>query len=157
MASAQASCNRLAHRVAIVTGGVSGIGRATAIAYAREGAKVVVSDMSQEKCDAVAAEITAAGGVAIGLATNVTDRSAFRSVRAAVALFRACRDTAPDDFDWRPPPYEYELEKLPIDLLLGDAGIRRRLEALEPLAAIERSWAGELEEFGRMVREIQLY
>lgn len=76
MSDVPASCNRLANRVAIVTGGASGIGRATAIAYAREGAKVVVSDMSQEKCDAVAAEITAAGGVAIGLATNVTDRSA---------------------------------------------------------------------------------
>jgi uncharacterized protein YbbC (DUF1343 family) len=92
-----------------------------------------------------------------GFQIHVADPHRLRPYRLTLALLQAVLRCHPREFAWRPPPYEYELEKLPIDLLLGDAGIRRRLEALEPLAAIERSWAGELEEFGRMVREVQLY
>ena len=80
--------NRLENRVAIVTGGASGIGKATAVAFAQEGAKVVVSDMNQAKCDDVAAEIGSAGGTAIGFATNVTDRSACHTlINHAVATY----------------------------------------------------------------------
>jgi NAD(P)-dependent dehydrogenase (short-subunit alcohol dehydrogenase family) len=54
---------RLANKVAIVTGGGSGIGKATCIAFAREGAKVVVVDLKRDAADATAKEI---GGVAFG-------------------------------------------------------------------------------------------
>src|ERR1044071_3223908 len=54
---------RLANKVAIVTGGGSGIGKATCIAFAREGAKVVVVDLKKDAADATAKEI---GGVAFG-------------------------------------------------------------------------------------------
>jgi NAD(P)-dependent dehydrogenase (short-subunit alcohol dehydrogenase family) len=39
--------NRLDHKIAIITGGASGIGRATALAYAREGARVIVADLRE--------------------------------------------------------------------------------------------------------------
>ncbi|WP_366938271.1 SDR family NAD(P)-dependent oxidoreductase [uncultured Clostridium sp.] len=42
------SCNRLKDKVAIITGGDSGIGRAVAIAYVREGAKVVISYLNED-------------------------------------------------------------------------------------------------------------
>jgi len=51
-------------KVAIVTGGASGIGRATALFYARDGAMVVVGDLNQAGCDETVAMVKAAGGQA---------------------------------------------------------------------------------------------
>lgn len=52
---------RLQHKTAIITGAASGIGRATALLFAREGAQVAVSDFDEEKGRAVADSIRAQG------------------------------------------------------------------------------------------------
>ena len=54
----------LKDKVALITGAGSGIGRASAIRFAREGAKVMVADMRAETASNTAAEIEKAGGVA---------------------------------------------------------------------------------------------
>ena len=65
-----------------------------------------------------------------GCQLHVTDRERFRSVDAAVALLCAFRDALPDGrLPWRPPPYEYEHEKMPIDILAGSDGLRRAIDA----------------------------
>ena len=61
----------LAGKTALVTGGASGIGRATALAMAREGARVAVSDLTEESAAATVALINAAGGQAIAIAADV--------------------------------------------------------------------------------------
>ncbi len=58
-------------KVAIITGASKGIGAEIAKTYARQGAKVVVSSRSQEALDAVASEISSAGGQAIGIVCHV--------------------------------------------------------------------------------------
>jgi NAD(P)-dependent dehydrogenase (short-subunit alcohol dehydrogenase family) len=63
---------QLAGKVAIVTGAGSGIGRASAVRFAREGAAVVVADVRLRKADETAALITEAGGSAIALETDVS-------------------------------------------------------------------------------------
>jgi hypothetical protein len=60
-------------------------------------------------------------------------------------------------FEWMPPPYEYEFDRLPIDLIIGDRGIRRQLENLEPIDVIEAGWQEDLNHFKTMSREFQLY
>lgn len=75
-------------RVAIVTGGASGIGRATCEALARAGASVVVADLVGEGADTVAAELRERGYEAIGVAADVGDEGSIAAmVDAAVSRF----------------------------------------------------------------------
>lgn len=64
---------RLEGKVAVVTGAASGMGKAIAQLYAKEGAEVVVSDLNLEGAQAVAEDIKANGGTAIAVKTNVAD------------------------------------------------------------------------------------
>lgn len=74
----------IAGRVALVTGAASGMGRATALLFASEGATVAVSDRDAEGCAAVVAEIVAAGGRARAYPLDVADHDAIRSTLAAI-------------------------------------------------------------------------
>ena len=65
---------RLAGKVAVVTGAGSGMGRATALLFAREGAIVVGSDIDPARIEAVTAEATAAGGKMIGVVGDISKR-----------------------------------------------------------------------------------
>lgn len=79
-------------KVAVVTGAASGIGKAIAHELARGGAIVAIADLNQAGADAVAAEIIAAGGRAMGLAMDVTDEDAVNTGINAVAAQFGCID-----------------------------------------------------------------
>ena len=74
---------RVSGKVALVTGGGSGIGKASAELLAREGAKVVVTDIVAADAKAVADGIVKAGGVAMSLQHDVTDEKAWQEAIAA--------------------------------------------------------------------------
>jgi NAD(P)-dependent dehydrogenase (short-subunit alcohol dehydrogenase family) len=79
---------RLGGKAAIVTGSGGGIGRATALAFAREGADVAVADIQGANAEKVAAEVRSLGRPALGLAVDVTQRPQVeRMVRETVAAF----------------------------------------------------------------------
>ncbi|MGA2551441.1 MAG: 3-hydroxybutyrate dehydrogenase, partial [Burkholderiaceae bacterium] len=72
---------QLQDKVAFVTGAASGIGKEIALIFAREGAAVAIADMNKDAADAAAAEISAGGGKAVGVAVDVTSED---QVNAAV-------------------------------------------------------------------------
>ena len=75
---------RLKDKVSIITGAAQGIGLATALKFAREGAVVIVCDMKPDAVDAAVAQCHALGAQAAGFAVNVTDRAAVEAMVAAV-------------------------------------------------------------------------
>ncbi len=71
---------RLKDKVAIITGSARGIGQATALKFAVEGARVVVCDLDRKAVDEVVAQITASGGRAVGFTLNVTDKASIAAM-----------------------------------------------------------------------------
>ena len=75
---------KLKNKVCIITGAAQGIGLATALRFAQEGAIVICGDMKPEAVDAAAAQCRALGAEALGLVLNVTDRAQVDAVVAEV-------------------------------------------------------------------------
>ena len=75
---------RLDDRVIIVTGGAQGIGRAFALGFAREGAKVAIADTNGPKAESVVAEIGEAGGEAMAVVTDVSSQEDTEAMASSV-------------------------------------------------------------------------
>jgi hypothetical protein len=63
----------------------------------------------------------------------------------------------PNEFEWKNPPYEYDHNNLPIDLILGDVNVREQVESLTPVKAIEASYANGLSSFMDIRKEVLMY
>jgi uncharacterized protein YbbC (DUF1343 family) len=92
-----------------------------------------------------------------GFQIHVVKPGAFRPYRTSLALLQAVLRCHADEFQWKTPPYEYEYERMPIDLILGDRQLRERLAAMEPIADLEASWHQDLQAFEQMRRSFLLY
>jgi uncharacterized protein YbbC (DUF1343 family) len=91
-----------------------------------------------------------------GCQIHVTDRRAFQPVRTGVALLAAFRN-GEAALAWRDPPYEYEREKLPFDILAGSSRLREQLEARVPVDEIARSWNEAVAAFEKLRANFLLY
>lgn len=99
--------NMLKDKIALITGGASGIGHATALLFAREGAAVAIADIDAQAGEAVAREIESAGGRSLFIACDVTlAADCQHAVEATVAAFGG------------------------LDILFNNAGIIRRADVL---------------------------
>ncbi|MFO7645126.1 MAG: DUF1343 domain-containing protein [Desulfosarcina sp.] len=97
------------------------------------------------------------GRVCRGFQIHVTDPVNFRPYKTGLALLQAVWRHHPEAFEWKQPPYEYEFERLPIDLILGDQSIRTHLCAMMPIDDLERSWQDGLNAFEALRRDYLLY
>ena len=92
-----------------------------------------------------------------GCQIHVTDRDDFRPVMTGVALVEMFHRFDPVEFSWRPPPYEYEHHKLPIDILAGSDALRANIESGEPLQDIVARWREDEDAFKRLRTPHLLY
>lgn len=66
-----------------------------------------------------------AGEICHGAQIHVQDRDAYKAFETGIQILRYLFHTYPQDFKWKEPPYEYEYEKMPIDILLGSGTYRK--------------------------------
>jgi uncharacterized protein YbbC (DUF1343 family) len=98
-----------------------------------------------------------AGKGCAGCQVHVLDRATFPAVETGVALIEAFRAAAPDRFEWKQPPYEYEHDKMPIDCLAGSSGLREQIERGVPAREIAASWQEPLDAFMKIREKYLLY
>ncbi len=92
-----------------------------------------------------------------GCQIHVTDRDAFEPVITGVALIDMFRRLDPGRFAWRQPPYEYEHDKMPIDILAGSDVLRRQIESGMPIREIAASWKDDEAAFRRLRAPYLMY
>jgi uncharacterized protein YbbC (DUF1343 family) len=98
-----------------------------------------------------------AGQTCGGLFPHVTDRKTFRPYRTTLALVQAVSELWPDQWAWKEPPYEYEYERRPADLILGRSDLADRVVQGHDLAALEADWQKEIAVFEEECLPIRLY
>jgi uncharacterized protein YbbC (DUF1343 family) len=91
-----------------------------------------------------------------GCQLHVTNRNAFLPVRTAVEMLDEFRRQDPAKFAWRQPPYEYEHEKMPIDILYGSPQLREAVDAGN-IAPLITSAARDEEAFRKTRQPFLLY
>jgi uncharacterized protein YbbC (DUF1343 family) len=88
-----------------------------------------------------------AGVMCGGVQVHVTDRNVFEPYLTGISVIAGARKLYPEAFEWRKPPYEYEGERMPIDLLCGDHEIPQLMEGgIEP-EVICQTWAEDVRNF----------
>ncbi len=92
-----------------------------------------------------------------GFQLHVTAAAVFKPYRTGLALLQAVMELYPEEFRYKEPPYEYEFERLPMDLILGDGEVRWLLEDGVSVLKLEESWQTDLEVFKHLRRSYLLY
>ncbi len=92
-----------------------------------------------------------------GVQIHVTNRKTFKSFLTTLTVIQAIRELYPSAFAWRDPPYEYEAEKLPFDILCGTDRVRQTMEAGKPVQTLEKEWQTACAAFARERKPFLLY
>lgn len=92
-----------------------------------------------------------------GVQVHVTDPASFRPVTAALTLLTVVHRLWPESFGWKQPPYEYETEKLPIDILGGGPDVRLAVEAGVDPREVVAHWAPQWQAFAEASLEHRRY
>ncbi len=92
-----------------------------------------------------------------GVQLHVTDRQSFEPYLTGLAVISAARILYPDSFEWRKPPYEYEYEKMPIDILCGSRELSKMVEQGSTIGEIRSSWQEDVGRFLKQRERFLLY
>lgn len=97
------------------------------------------------------------GELCSGVEIHVRDRKVFRPFLTYVTLIQRIYDLYGDQFAWREPPYEYEHEKLPFDILCGTDLVRKKIETGLSVKSLEASWKADCALFAQERKPFLLY
>ncbi len=97
------------------------------------------------------------GEICRGFIIHVLDLHDFRPYTTSVALMKTVMDVCESAFEWKKPPYEYEYEKRPIDMIVGDSSVLHDLESGASLSSIRGKWIEDLESYIRWRGPYLLY
>jgi uncharacterized protein YbbC (DUF1343 family) len=122
--------------------------------------KLAAIDLPGTRLRPIAFEPTSgkwAGQQCRGFHVHVIDSASFLSYRFSLALLQTLLQLYPDEFDYKTPPYEYEYERLPMDMILGSRQLRLGLESGTDIIELENSWQTDLSDFDTLRRSVFLY
>ncbi len=98
-----------------------------------------------------------AGRVCGGVLVQVPDPEKFRSFRTYYEVIRLAARLHPDAFAWQNPPYEFEYQRPPIDMICGADTIRKAIDKNIPFAGIQDGIEREINAYAEAVRPFLLY
>jgi uncharacterized protein YbbC (DUF1343 family) len=88
-----------------------------------------------------------------GAQIHIIHKNSFKPFKTGVAIIKIIHDLYPNYFAWKQPPYEYETEKMPIDILAGTDRLRKDIEKGENLDRMEKWWQEECLQFKTQYRK----
>ena len=97
------------------------------------------------------------GELCRGFMIHIIDHRVFCPYFTSIALLKTIIETHGKDFQWKPPPYEYEYEKMPIDMILGDSELRSDIEKGGDLQDMRAEWLIEQRDFTEWRKPYLLY
>jgi uncharacterized protein YbbC (DUF1343 family) len=92
-----------------------------------------------------------------GVQVHVQNRNLFEPFLTGIAVLAAIKSLYPDSFQWRQPPYEYEIRKMPIEILCGGRKVPLWIENGESIGEIRRGWQEDLVRFKALRQRYLLY
>ena len=92
-----------------------------------------------------------------GCQIHVVDRHAFKPVLCGLTIIEQMRAADPGAFAWKRPPYEYEHDKEPIDVIAGSPSFRQSIDAGERAEHIAARWASSVQDFRKLQKAFLLY
>jgi uncharacterized protein YbbC (DUF1343 family) len=87
------------------------------------------------------------GAMCGGVQLHVSDREIYESYLSGIMLISTVRSLYPDSFAWRQPPYEYEHERLPIEILCGGRPVPDLIERAASAREVRESWRADVDKF----------
>jgi uncharacterized protein YbbC (DUF1343 family) len=97
------------------------------------------------------------GRYCCGLQVHVTDPRAYRPALVTIALVHAIIKSSGGEFQFKQPPYEYEVIKMPFDILAGSSDLRQVLEQKTSIAGLAAMWESDRAAFKTLFKEIAHY
>jgi len=97
------------------------------------------------------------GKLCNGIQIHVTDPAAYHPVATALEIFDAIIETSPEELRFNKPPYEYEYDLMPFDILSGDSVMRESLISRQPVRLEKQRWEAEIDEFRKEFSTMAVY